>query len=43
MYFSATLPLMTSVVRFTDFVFISRLCPSTEVLGYFQIVRSADD
>jgi len=31
-----------SVARFTGFVFILRLRPSTEVLGYFQIVRFAD-
>ena len=31
-----------SVARFTGFVFIFTLLPSTEVLGYFQIVRVAD-
>ena len=32
-----------SVARFTGFVFIFMLLPSTEVLGYFQIVRFADE
>jgi hypothetical protein len=32
-----------SVARFTGFVFIFTLLPSTEVLGYFQIVRFADE
>ena len=34
---------MTSVARFTGFNSFSSMVPSTKVLGYFQIVRYADE
>jgi len=34
--------LMDSVARFTGFGKLNSPSPSTEVLGYFQIVRFAD-